>query len=260
MPGRSSSAASGYSGGSATRTASRSGSTALPSPVPPAPTSRRRRRPSESLDILRAVGDRRTFGKALWSVAEINADLGDAETAAAQFEEALTLFVEFGDRWFCGIVLESAAFLAAAIGDAERAVRLLGAADAVLGGDRGTAARAGFASGTTRVLAEARSRAGRGPLRSGLGGRYADSRSARRSSSSPRRAASPGVDVPEGLTTREVEVLALVAEGLTDAEVAERLVVSIRTVHAHLRSIYRKLDVHTRSAATRYALEHRLVA
>ena len=69
-----------------------------------------------------------------------------------------------------------------------------------------------------------------------------------------------GADAPEGLTAREVEVLALVAEGLTDAEVAERLVVSIRTVHAHLRSIYRKLDVRTRSAATRYALQHDLVA
>jgi DNA-binding NarL/FixJ family response regulator len=54
-------------------------------------------------------------------------------------------------------------------------------------------------------------------------------------------------------------VLALIAEGLSDAEVAERLVVSIRTVHAHKRSIYRKLDVRTRSAATRYALEHDLV-
>ena len=54
-------------------------------------------------------------------------------------------------------------------------------------------------------------------------------------------------------------MLALVAEGLTDAEVADRLVVSIRTVHAHLRSIYRKLDVRTRSAATRYALEHGFV-
>jgi DNA-binding NarL/FixJ family response regulator len=69
-----------------------------------------------------------------------------------------------------------------------------------------------------------------------------------------------GADAPEGLTAREVEVLALVAEGLTDADVAERLVVSIRTVHAHLRSIYRKLDVRTRSAATRYAVEHGLMA
>ena len=63
---------------------------------------------------------------------------------------------------------------------------------------------------------------------------------------------------PEDLTARELEVLALVADGLTDAEVAERLVVSIRTVHAHLRSIYRKIDVRSRSAATRYALEHGL--
>ena len=69
-----------------------------------------------------------------------------------------------------------------------------------------------------------------------------------------------GVDAPDGLTAREIEVLALVAEGRTDAEVAEELVVSLRTVHAHLRSIYRKLDVHTRSAATRYALEHGLAA
>ena len=61
------------------------------------------------------------------------------------------------------------------------------------------------------------------------------------------------VDAPDGLTARELEVLALVAEGRTDAEVAEQLVVSLRTVHAHLRSIYRKLDLHTRSAATRYA-------
>ena len=52
----------------------------------------------------------------------------------------------------------------------------------------------------------------------------------------------------------------MVATGRTDAEVAERLVVSIRTVHAHLRSIYRKLDIHTRSAATRYALENDIVS
>jgi DNA-binding NarL/FixJ family response regulator len=67
-------------------------------------------------------------------------------------------------------------------------------------------------------------------------------------------------DRPEGLTVREVEVLRLVADGLTDAQVAERLVVSLRTVHAHLRSIYRKLDVRSRSAATRFAVERGLVA
>ena len=52
-------------------------------------------------------------------------------------------------------------------------------------------------------------------------------------------------------------MLRLVADGLTDAQVAERLGVSLRTVHTHLHSIYRRLDVPSRSAASRYAVEHR---
>ena len=84
-------------------------------------------------------------------------------------------------------------------------------------------------------------------------------------SSAPRRAhgaspASQGTPAyPAGLTAREVEVLRLVAEGLTDAKVAERLVLSRRTVQTHLSSIYSKLQVNTRSAATRFAVEHGLV-
>jgi ATP/maltotriose-dependent transcriptional regulator MalT len=65
---------------------------------------------------------------------------------------------------------------------------------------------------------------------------------------------------PGGLTAREVEVLRLVAEGLTDAQVAERLVLSPRTVSQHLRSVYNKLGVSSRAAATRFAIEHRLDA
>jgi len=63
---------------------------------------------------------------------------------------------------------------------------------------------------------------------------------------------------PGGLTAREVEVLRLVAQGLTDTQVAEQLVLSPRTVQSHLGSIYSKLAVNTRSAATRFALEHGL--
>jgi DNA-binding NarL/FixJ family response regulator len=55
-----------------------------------------------------------------------------------------------------------------------------------------------------------------------------------------------------------VEVLRLVAAGLTDAQVAERLVLSVRTVHSHVRSIYRKLGVSSRTAATGYALRQDL--
>jgi DNA-binding NarL/FixJ family response regulator len=61
------------------------------------------------------------------------------------------------------------------------------------------------------------------------------------------------------LTEREVEVLRLVAQGLSDAQVAEALVISPRTVNAHLRSIYSKLGITSRHAATLFALEHQLI-
>jgi predicted ATPase/DNA-binding CsgD family transcriptional regulator len=63
----------------------------------------------------------------------------------------------------------------------------------------------------------------------------------------------------EGLTPRELEVLRLLAEGLTNRQIAERLVVSPLTVHTHLGSLYSKLGVTSRSAATRYALDHHLI-
>jgi DNA-binding NarL/FixJ family response regulator len=64
---------------------------------------------------------------------------------------------------------------------------------------------------------------------------------------------------PAGLTEREVEVLSLLAEGLKDQEIADQLVISPRTVHAHLRSIYGKLGVTTRTAAAREAARLSLV-
>ena len=64
---------------------------------------------------------------------------------------------------------------------------------------------------------------------------------------------------PDGLTAREVEVLQLVTQGWTDVQVADKLVISPRTVQGHLRSIYNKINVSSRSAATRYAVEHKLV-
>ncbi len=64
---------------------------------------------------------------------------------------------------------------------------------------------------------------------------------------------------PKDLTTREVEVLQLLSAGLTSAQIAEQLVISLLTVNTHVRSIYSKLGVTSRSAATRYAIEHKLV-
>jgi predicted ATPase/DNA-binding NarL/FixJ family response regulator len=62
-----------------------------------------------------------------------------------------------------------------------------------------------------------------------------------------------------GLTAREIDVLRQVTYGLSDQEVAERLVISPRTVNAHLTSIYNKLGVDSRGAAAQFAREKGLV-
>ncbi|GAC1366452.1 MAG: hypothetical protein NVSMB44_30190 [Ktedonobacteraceae bacterium] len=61
------------------------------------------------------------------------------------------------------------------------------------------------------------------------------------------------------LTAREMDVLRLLAQGMTSAQIATQLLISIVTVNSHVRSIYSKLGVTSRSAATRYAIEHHLL-
>jgi DNA-binding NarL/FixJ family response regulator len=65
-------------------------------------------------------------------------------------------------------------------------------------------------------------------------------------------------DLPDGLTPREVEVLQLIAEGLTNAEIATRLVVSPATVKSHVNHIFAKADVRDRAQAVVYAYSHGL--
>jgi predicted ATPase/DNA-binding CsgD family transcriptional regulator len=62
------------------------------------------------------------------------------------------------------------------------------------------------------------------------------------------------------LTRRERDVLRLLVEGLTNAQIAERLVLSVVTVNSYLRSLYGKLGVSSRTQAIRYAHEHHLLA
>ena len=62
-----------------------------------------------------------------------------------------------------------------------------------------------------------------------------------------------------GLTPREVEVLRVVATGATNREVADRLIISEKTVARHVSNIFAKLGVASRAAATDYAFRHELV-
>jgi DNA-binding CsgD family transcriptional regulator len=63
---------------------------------------------------------------------------------------------------------------------------------------------------------------------------------------------------PSGLSDREVEVLALIAQGCSNAEVAERLFISRRTAEHHAQHIYAKIGVSTRAGAALFAVQHDL--
>ena len=75
----------------------------------------------------------------------------------------------------------------------------------------------------------------------------------------PPAAPSPATSLPDELTPRELEVLRLITDGLRNREIAERLVISEKTVGNHISNIFAKLQVTDRSQAIVRALRDGLV-
>ena len=70
----------------------------------------------------------------------------------------------------------------------------------------------------------------------------------------------PGRKLPDGLTAREAEVLALLASGLSNTEIAQRLYLTNATVKTHINRIFAKTGARDRAQAVRYAYQHHLTA
>jgi predicted ATPase/DNA-binding CsgD family transcriptional regulator len=223
----------------------------------------------EAVAICREHGYKRSLNFALDNLGWATLLQGHHLRAKSFYEESLAISKELGDKACASESLDGLACIAGATGEPARAARLFGAAEAM----RDTLSEAVAFQHTPEEAAwrepsraRARSRLGETAWEDTLSeGRAMELKEAIEHAISPEEpATTPAPEQPStsgppaGLTTREVEVLGLVATGMTNAQVAERLFLSPRTVQRHLNSVYHKIGVSSRTAATRFALEHGL--
>src|SRR5829696_430556 len=189
---------------------------------------------------------------------------GNLERAKTLYKESLALSKELGGSLGTLVFLEGLACAVGAEGEAERAARLFGATEALreaIGSPLEPALRRleePYLVGARSQLHEsAWTEAWEEGRRMSMDSAVEYALSEEESSTTIPSSAAP--EQPAGLTPREIEVLGLVATGMTNPQVAQRLFISPRTVQRHLNSIYRKLGVTSRAEATRFALEHGLL-
>ena len=235
-------------------------------------TARARELCEESLATLQELGEKSIHRDVpLLSLARVVTRQGDLAAALQLYRKSLALARALGTNESIAFCLESLAAVVAAQGEPRWAARLWGTAEAwreALGTPLPPVYRADY----ERAVAAARTQLGE----QFFAAAWAEGRSLTPEQAltaqgqvtllqplpaapAPTPATKPATTSPDGLTAREVEVLRLLAQGLTNPQIAEQLVISPQTVHAHLRSMYSKLGVTTRSAATRFAVEHHIV-
>ena len=214
----------------------------------------------ESLALSREVGAKFAGIVSLYNLARMAESRDDRKRAEVLYAEGLSLAAELSDKANAAYCLEGLAEVAGRRNDPERAVRLFGSAAALLeaAGDP-LYAHAEDRTRYERAVEALRSRLGGATFAAAWSeGRAMEMGQAVEYALKPREPS--GLPAyPAGLSAREVEVLRLVANGMTSAQVARELFISPNTVNRHLSSIYGKLGVSSRAAAARFASEHRLV-
>lgn len=196
---------------------------------------------------------------------------GDYAAARTLYEESFALGREMDDKALIASYLEGLADLNVAQGEALWAARLWGAAEA-LRETMNISLPPEYRSDYERAVATARPLLGEKIFAAAwaegramtpeqaLAAREPQAMPGEKTPVTPSTApASPASSYPAGLTGREVEVLRLVAHGLTNAQIAEQLTISPYTVNAHMRSIYSKLEMNSRIAVMQYAAGHHLI-
>src|SRR6266487_2895498 len=222
----------------------------------------------ESVALSRAIRHRHSLAESLFVIGSIEALEGDYTAARNCYEQSLAIVREVGANLSIRYNLERLAAVVAVQGDPAWAAHLWGATEA-LRETMGTPIPPVYRADYDRAVAAARAQLSEKDFAAAwTQGRLMTPEQAlaakaiiptpfpTKPTSTPLMKSSPH---PAGLSAREVEVLRLVAQGLTNEQVAEQLVISARTVNTHLTSIYGKIQVSSRSAATRYAIEHHLV-
>lgn len=212
-----------------------------------------------SLDTFRSVGDRLGIGYALQGLGMALFADGEFRDAARHFEEALEIRTGLGDRRGMIESIEGVAAVLAGAGDYRDAATLFAASQTLR-----TQIGAPVPEQDQRLFDPLIAAAKRALAPSDInatwdaGSLMPIAEAAAFARESAGRIATAPVRAPSPLSDREIEVVQLVAAGMTNAEVAERLYLSRRTVDAHLRRIYDKLDLGSRTEVVRYAMEHGL--
>ena len=227
-------------------------------------TATARRRFEESLPIRRQVGYQGDTAETLDGLARVALAQQRQADARALFAESLRLRREDGEVVMIARSLEGIAALAAALGQPDRALCLAGAAEAVrtsIGAPmhpQERVRRAGWLDPLTSLL-------GPETIAQGLaaGGHLSLDQAVALALEPPEiaQAAAPGSAGRERtgtlpLSAREQEVAALLAQGLSNRQIAERLVITERTVAAHVEHILDKLGFSSRTQIALWAAEH----